>query len=55
MLKNTFGIDRVGSIEAEVCATCGDLIEADGFTDELSRKEYKISGMCQNCQNSVFN
>lgn len=24
------------------------------FTDELSRREYSISGMCQTCQNGVF-
>lgn len=24
------------------------------FRDELSRKEAKISGMCQKCQDSVF-
>ena len=25
------------------------------FVDELSRKEYQISGLCQSCQDSVFN
>lgn len=24
------------------------------FTDELSKREYQISGMCQTCQNGVF-
>jgi hypothetical protein len=28
--------------------------KADGFRDDLSVKEFKISGMCQQCQDSVF-
>ena len=28
--------------------------EADKFRDDLSRKEYGISGMCQNCQDKVW-
>lgn len=34
------------------CATCGKPIY--GFKDRLSKKEYGISGMCQECQDSVF-
>lgn len=37
-----------------VCATCGNEIGNDEFRDDLSRKEYTISGMCQACQDSVF-
>ncbi len=45
------------------CATCGkpptdtgrnDCPLAFMFRDELSAKEYYISGMCQACQDSVF-
>lgn len=32
---------------------CGG--EATEFRDDLSRKEYRISGLCQKCQDSVFN
>ena len=37
------------------CPTCGASINglAD-FTDELSRREYAISGMCQECQDATF-
>jgi hypothetical protein len=28
---------------------------ATEFTDEISRKEYTISGLCQRCQDSIFN
>jgi len=34
------------------CATCG--CEVREFRDELSRVEYGISGMCQECQDDVF-
>jgi len=34
------------------CPTCGK--KADEFRDDLSRKEFLISGMCQDCQDSVF-
>ena len=27
---------------------------SDPFRDDLSRKEYSISGLCQNCQDEVF-
>jgi len=31
---------------------CGK--EITGFKDQLSAKEYTISGLCQGCQDSVF-
>lgn len=34
------------------CNTCSQPIGE--FRDELSRREFDISGMCQACQNSVF-
>jgi len=38
-----------------VCVTCGsDKIKPKDFKDDLSRKEFKISTMCQKCQDSVF-
>ncbi|GGX91040.1 hypothetical protein GCM10007160_18140 [Litchfieldella qijiaojingensis] len=36
------------------CPTCGGLIVGDPFRDNLSRKEHRIQGMCQRCQDSVF-
>ncbi len=31
---------------------CG--LPVEGFKDPLSRKEFGISGMCQNCQDEIF-
>lgn len=36
-----------------LCPTCGQPIGP--FRDKLSEKEYGISGMCQACQDKVFN
>jgi len=41
------------ALNAGKCPTCrGEIGE---FKDELSRREFSISGMCQACQDSVFN
>ena len=47
----------VDKVHKGVCPTCDtkdakSTIKAD---DKLSLKEFKISGMCQACQDSVFN
>ena len=35
-----------------MCSTCGK--EIKGFRDPRSIKEYRISGMCQECQDKTF-
>ena len=35
-----------------VCTYCA--VTLDEFRDELSAKEYSISGMCQTCQDKTF-
>ena len=34
------------------CAGCGN--KAENFRDELSRKEYAISLLCQGCQDVIY-
>lgn len=53
-VRNVFkdSMGRQDSIEANVCATCGST--AVTFTDDLSKHEYTISGMCQTCQDKAF-
>lgn len=36
------------------CVFCEKIIRMEDFKDELSRKEYRISGICQSCQNKTF-
>lgn len=56
VLSRSFGFDRKERIESNRCCPapigCGG--EAIEFRDEISRKEYSISGLCQNCQDSIF-
>ena len=36
------------------CPRCGIDVKQDEFVDELSKKEFKISGTCQKCQDEIF-
>ena len=40
-------------IRQGLCMTC-DRTTTATFRDEVSRDEYRISGMCQSCQDEVF-
>lgn len=46
------GKDRVDTINSQKCVSCDE--PNLNFEDELSEKEYTISGMCQSCQNLIF-
>ena len=47
-----FGRSRSLAIGGSQCVSCGKFnLE---FRDELSCKEYSISGLCQRCQDFVF-
>ena len=39
-------------IMANKCSTCAENVGE--FKDEISAKEYSISGMCQDCQDTFF-
>ena len=52
MAKELFGRGRKVAMDNQMCVICGD--DANHFTNELSRREYGISGMCQSCQDGVF-
>jgi hypothetical protein len=36
------------------CPCCQKEIHQEDFRNEISRKEFKISGLCQECQDQVF-
>ena len=47
-----FGRSRTVAMHNGQCVKCGEFnLE---FKDEISRKEYGISGLCQCCQDIVF-
>jgi hypothetical protein len=47
---------EVGLVEQGKCPFCKKDVMAvpDAFRNESSLKEYKISGLCQECQDLVF-
>ena len=45
------GINRVESIENDTCVFCNK--PAGEFKDELSKREFAISGICQHCQDNM--
>ena len=49
---NPSGRKRVDSIVHGVCSWCGKPVTT--FRDELSKREYTISGFCQACQDETF-
>ena len=52
MRKAGFG-DHVEKFENGICPFCNKKIGK--FKDAISEKEYKISGLCQECQDDFFN
>ena len=41
-------------MEKPKCPWCGKEIDIDSFKDQLSVKEFQISGLCQKCQDEFF-
>ena len=37
-----------------ICPFCHKVVDKDSFRDELSKKEFSISGLCQACQDGFF-
>ena len=54
LLTEFTGRNRVECVDTLTCATCGGDAQNTSFRDELSWKEYTISGMCQKCQDDIF-
>ena len=52
--KKAFGKSQTEAKEEEVCVFCGKPIIMKDFKDQLSIKEYKISGLCQKCQDDIY-
>lgn len=50
--QEIFGRGRIEAIQENICVDCGE--PATEFKDQLSRKEYTISGLCQSCQGKIW-
>ena len=52
LIMEVIGIDRREVIKNNTCAFC---VEPNlEFRNAISVQEYRISGLCQNCQDEVF-
>lgn len=51
-IKNTFGKSMDECFSEKICPICHEKITS--FKDVLSLKEYRISGLCQSCQDKTF-
>ena len=40
--------------EMNRCPFCKNIINQRDFRDDISRKEFQISGLCQSCQDEFF-
>ena len=45
---------EVEKVEKGLCPSCSAKVEMREFRDEISVREFKISGLCQKCQDEVF-
>lgn len=54
ILKLAGFAEVVKDFENGICPFCKEKINLKDFEDEISLKEYHISGLCQNCQNKIF-
>ncbi len=55
LLMRLAGFDReMDRVEAGCCPFCNKRIHPKGFRDKRSKREYSISGLCQDCQDEVF-
>ena len=52
--KKQFGVSQTGAKEEGICVFCHEEIDMEDFRDGLSIKEFKISGLCQKCQDKTF-
>jgi hypothetical protein len=52
LLTSITGISRQDAEAKGICTWCKRPII--GFRDELSAREYQISGFCQTCQDETF-
>ena len=54
LCKSMFGVSNTAAGASGICIFCGSNVSYDLFRDDLSRKEYGLSRLCQKCQDLVF-
>ena len=55
LFKTLYGVDRKTAITNCTCISCQTTnITEQSFRDEISLREFHISGLCQTCQDKIF-
>lgn len=54
LMKQVGFAEEVELVSKNLCPFCKKEVKIEDFKDELSKKEYSISGLCQSCQDSFF-
>jgi hypoxanthine phosphoribosyltransferase len=55
LMKRCGFTKELEAIEQGHCLSCKLPIKPERFRDDLSRREYALSGLCQTCQDKTFN
>lgn len=54
LAKSLGFIKEVKNFKSKKCSFCAKEINDSKFRDKISEREFKISGLCQECQDSIF-
>ena len=46
---------RRAAILNDTCVTCGGGVDVHAFESDCEAREYRISGLCGDCQRELFN
>ncbi len=51
----TLGMGKsIDTLELGKCPFCGERVKMKEFRDEVSVREFKLNGLCQGCQDEMF-
>jgi len=53
-LVKIFFPEEVKRFEKGLCPFCKKKVDVKEFRDEISKREFGISGLCQKCQDKTF-
>lgn len=54
IMKQVGFLKEVKLVEEKKCPFCKKHINMSEFRNQISKKEFIISGLCQNCQDEMF-
>jgi len=53
-IKKDSGLESLDAFSSSFCPVCSIEIDLKDFDDMQSVKEFRISGLCQVCQDKIF-